>query len=145
MSKGKRIFLVCGVIAGLQLIASTLMTTFAHAGKWDGQYHVTFTGEIRQNDMVVEEYETDNDFTVKGHRLYYGLVADKQHRLGYIHYTGKNKATIIIGYFGRGKETIKVKKSQDGTWAGKFHGWFLGEDDERYTTRGTIFAEPINE
>ena len=141
VSKKKKIFIVVGVIAFVQLIASPCMTAFA--GHWNGQYHVTFNGEIRQNGVLVEEYETDNDFTVKGHRLYYGLIADKNHRLGKIYYTGKNKARIVIGYFGRGRETFTIKRHEDGAWAGKFHGYFLGEEDERYTTSGTITAEPI--
>lgn len=143
MSTKKKILIVVGIIAFTQLIASACMTAFA--GTFDGQYHITFTGEIRQNGMVVEEYETDNDFTVKGHRLYYGLTANKNHRVGKIYYTGKNKARINVSYFGQGKEVYRVKREKDGTWAGRFHGYFLGEEGERYTTRGTIYAEPINE
>ncbi len=134
-------------IAGIVVVVCAAVGTVRNlvASTFDGQYHIILKGEISQNGTVIEEYETDNDFTVKGHRLYYGLVADKSHRVGRIYYTGKNKARITVSYFGQGKEIFRAKRESDGSWAGKFHGYFLGEEGERYTNKGTVSAEPINE
>ncbi len=116
----------------------------AQAGKWDGSYHVTFNGTISQGGVTVEEYETENDFTIKGHKIYYGLEAIKKYRLGNVYYTGNNKARIVVKFFGQGQEIFNVKRRLDGSWHGKSHGYFIS-DGERYNMRGTVNATPIND
>lgn len=144
MSIKRKIFAWCAVGVVINFIVGALLTMQVNAGQFDGQYFVTFDGEIRLNGVVVEEYKTDDNFTVKGTGLYYGLTTDKDSRVGRIRYTSKNKATIVISYYGQGKITIVMRR--DGTgWKGKGHGWYIGEDELRYTLRETVHAELVSQ